>query len=129
MGTRFLATPEAPAQVAHKRAILAARPGDTLASDIFDILWGDEWPGVQVRAIHNQFTRRWAGRENELRAGIEQVRQQRTAADADLDPDEMPLLSGAGAGLIRELKPAGQIVREVVEEAQQILREWGTRVG
>jgi hypothetical protein len=35
----------------------------------------------------------------------------------------MPLLAGAGAGLIRELKSAGQVVREVVEEAQQVLHE------
>jgi nitronate monooxygenase len=128
MGTRFLATHEAPAQAAHKRAILAAQPGDTVASGIFDILWGDEWPGVQARAIHNQFTRRWAGREDELQADIEAIRQQRAEANADQDPDEMPLLGGAGAGLIRELKPADQVVREVVEEAQQILREWGSRV-
>jgi nitronate monooxygenase len=106
MGTRFLATREAPEQAAHKHAILAARPGDTLASDIFDILWGDEWPGVQTRAIQNQFTRRWVGREYELQAAIEEIRQQRAQAGADQDPDEIPLLSGAGAGLIRELKPA-----------------------
>jgi NAD(P)H-dependent flavin oxidoreductase YrpB (nitropropane dioxygenase family) len=129
MGTRFLATPEAPAQAAHKQAILAARTGDILASDIFDILWGDEWPGVQTRAIQNQFTKRWVGREDELQAGIEEIRQQRAQTSADQNPDEMPLLSGAGAGLIRELKPAGQIVREVVEQAQQILRTWGGRVG
>jgi hypothetical protein len=36
---------------------------------------------------------------------------------ADQNPDEMPLLAGAGAGLIHELKPAGQVVREVAEEA------------
>jgi NAD(P)H-dependent flavin oxidoreductase YrpB (nitropropane dioxygenase family) len=128
MGTRFLATHEAPALAAHKRAILAARPGDTVANDIFDILWGDEWPGVQTRAIHNRFTDRWLGREGELRAAIEEIRRRRAEEGADQNPDEMPLLAGAGAGLIHELKPAGQVVREVVEEAQQVLRAWGTRV-
>jgi nitronate monooxygenase len=128
MGTRFLATHEAPALAPHKRAILAARPGDTVASDIFDILWGDEWPGVQTRAIQNRFANRWLGREDELRAAIEELRHRRAEEQADQNPDEMPLLAGAGAGLIRELKPAGQVVREVVEEARQILRAWGARV-
>ena len=46
MGTRFLATHENPTSAAHKRALLGAGPGDTVASEIFDIIWGDDWPGV-----------------------------------------------------------------------------------
>jgi nitronate monooxygenase len=129
MGTRFLATHEAPALAAHKRAILAARPGDTVANDIFDILWGEAWPGVQTRAIRNKFIDRWIGHEDELQAAIEEIRRQRAQANADQNPDEMPLLAGAGAGLIHELKPAGQVVREVVEEAQQVLRALGAHIG
>lgn len=52
VGTRFLATPEAPASPTHKQAILTASgPDATVASGIFDILWEGEWPGVQVRAL------------------------------------------------------------------------------
>jgi NAD(P)H-dependent flavin oxidoreductase YrpB (nitropropane dioxygenase family) len=35
----------------------------------------------------------------------------------------MSLLAGQGVGLIHEIKPAGQIVRELVEEARQIIAE------
>ena len=35
----------------------------------------------------------------------------------------MDLLAGQGVGLVREVKPAGQIVRELVEEAQQIISQ------
>jgi nitronate monooxygenase len=73
MGTRFLATPEAPAPPAHKRAIVQSAPGDTVASDLFDILWGDNWPGVRARAIRNAFVERWLGRENELRDTIDDI--------------------------------------------------------
>jgi NAD(P)H-dependent flavin oxidoreductase YrpB (nitropropane dioxygenase family) len=48
--------------------------GDTVASDLFDILWGDNWPGVRARAIRNAFVERWLGRENELRGAIDDVR-------------------------------------------------------
>jgi hypothetical protein len=35
----------------------------------------------------------------------------------------MDLLSGQGVGLVREIKPAGQIVRELVDEARQIISQ------
>jgi NAD(P)H-dependent flavin oxidoreductase YrpB (nitropropane dioxygenase family) len=44
-------------------------------------------------------------------------------ADASGDVDSMDLLAGQGVGLVREIKPAGQIVRELVEEAQQIISQ------
>jgi len=91
----------------HKRAILDAQPGTTVASEIFDILWGEAWPGTQVRAIQNSFTARWVGREDELLAVIEEVRRERDQTRADEDPQEMPLLSGEGSGRIRDIKPAG----------------------
>lgn len=125
MGTRFLATPECPTSQAHKRAILDARIEDTVASGIWDILWGEVWPGVQVRAIRNQMTARWISREDELRAVVTEVRtafEQATEAD---DPTMMSLLAGQGAGRIRDLKPASQIVREVAWEASRILETLG----
>ena len=41
--------------------------------------------------------------------------------DASGDIDSMALLAGQGVGLVREIKPAGQIVHELVEEARQII--------
>ena len=41
--------------------------------------------------------------------------------DAGGDIDSMSLLAGQGVGLVREVKPAGQIVHELVEEARQII--------
>jgi NAD(P)H-dependent flavin oxidoreductase YrpB (nitropropane dioxygenase family) len=37
--------------------------------------------------------------------------------------DAMDLLAGQGVGLVREIRPAGQIVRELVEEARQIIAQ------
>src|SRR5262245_5981850 len=122
MGTCFLATPESPVLAAHKQAILDAQPGTTEASGIFDILWGNAWPGVQVRAIQNRFTARWVGREDELLAVIEEVRRERDRTGADEDPHEMSLLAGEGARRIRDITPAGQVVRDIVAEAERILR-------
>jgi NAD(P)H-dependent flavin oxidoreductase YrpB (nitropropane dioxygenase family) len=129
MGTRFLATPEAPASPAHKHAILAARgPDATVASGIFDILWGREWPGVRVRALRNKLTARWVGREDELRAHLAEAQDRLQQAEAAVDPEEIGLLAGMGSGRIRDLKPAGQVVQDVIAEATQLLHDWGNRV-
>jgi NAD(P)H-dependent flavin oxidoreductase YrpB (nitropropane dioxygenase family) len=37
------------------------------------------------------------------------------------DTDSMDLLAGQGVGPVREIKPAGEIVHELVEEARQII--------
>jgi nitronate monooxygenase len=44
-------------------------------------------------------------------------------ADASGDIDSMDLLAGQGVGLVREVVSAGQIVRELVAEARQIVSE------
>ena len=37
------------------------------------------------------------------------------------DIDSMDLLAGQSVGLVREIKPAGEIVRELVNETQEII--------
>jgi NAD(P)H-dependent flavin oxidoreductase YrpB (nitropropane dioxygenase family) len=43
--------------------------------------------------------------------------------DAGGDIEAMSLLAGQGVGLVREDKPAGQIVHELVEQARQIISQ------
>lgn len=128
MGTRFLATPESPISPAYKRAILAAGPGATVASGLFDLLWGFAWPGVRVRAIGNALTERWAGREDELAAHLEEVRAECDRANREDDPRGMALLAGEGVGQIDAIQPAGAIVQSVAAEAERVLRAWGGHV-
>jgi NAD(P)H-dependent flavin oxidoreductase YrpB (nitropropane dioxygenase family) len=42
-------------------------------------------------------------------------------AEASGDIESMALLAGQGVGLVRAIKPAGQIIHELVEEAWQII--------
>jgi NAD(P)H-dependent flavin oxidoreductase YrpB (nitropropane dioxygenase family) len=44
-------------------------------------------------------------------------------AEGSGDIDSMALLAGQGVGSVREIKPAGQIVHELVEEARQIIAQ------
>ena len=43
--------------------------------------------------------------------------------DASGDIESMDLLAGQGVGLVREIKPAGEIVRELVEETRRIISQ------
>jgi nitronate monooxygenase len=128
MGTRFLATPESRALPAHKRAIVAAGPGDTVPSGVWDALWDTDWPGVLVRAIRNPLLERWLGREDEIPAARAEIEAGVERAQREDDPAEIDLLAGVGAGRITSIEPAGQLVREIAADAERVLREWGQRV-
>ena len=43
--------------------------------------------------------------------------------DAGGEIDSMSVLAGHGVGLVREVRPAGQIVHELVEEARQLITQ------
>lgn len=129
VGTRFLATNESPASRAHKAAILAAGPGNTVASGVFDDIVGQQWPGVQARAIRNRLTDRWVGRDAELPPVRREVQARLQAAEARDDADEIVLLAGAGVGRIHSMEAAGDLVKQIVAEASAILRQASTQIG
>ena len=118
LGTRFLATPEATISPAWKAAILAAGAGDTVHTAAFDQLWGQPWPGAQVRALRNRFTDEWAGRESRLLAQRETIQAAVWQAERDDDPSLFALMAGTGVGAIETLLPAGEIVRLIIEQAE-----------
>ena len=103
LGTRFLATPEAPISSAWKSAILAAGPGDTIQTLAFDVVWGRIWEGARLRVIRNDFTAAWHGREAILARQIPDVQAQVWQAERTDDPRFFALMAGSGAGEIREL--------------------------
>src|SRR5437870_4967896 len=103
IGTRFLATPEAPIPAGYKEAILASDGHNTLLTEVADIAFGLVWPGAMSRVARNRFIERWAGREWEVRLRRGEIaRQLRTARERD-DAEESNLQMGQAAGLITEI--------------------------
>ena len=122
LGTRFVATQEALASSVAKAKIVDASGDATLRTRVFDIVRGIEWPAPYTgRALQNQFTQRWHGREREL--------QQALALEAPLYAEatraeqfETALIwSGEGCDLIHDVPPAGELVRRIVAEARATL--------
>jgi NAD(P)H-dependent flavin oxidoreductase YrpB (nitropropane dioxygenase family) len=123
LGTRFLATPEAPLPQAYKEAICRSDGHDTLLTEIPDIATAQVWPGAFARALRTRFIESFVGREDEVRRRHAELgvglRQAREAGDVD----NGALLIGQDAGLIDTIEPAAAIVERIVAEAEHILAQ------
>ncbi len=121
LGTRFLATDEAPLPHAYKQAVVASAGDDTIVTTVGDTLSGRDWPGAWARLRRTRLIEEWLGREPELRRRREEVWAQLATAE-ESDPDYGLMWIGQAAGLIDSVIHAGDVVRSVVEEAEEILR-------
>jgi NAD(P)H-dependent flavin oxidoreductase YrpB (nitropropane dioxygenase family) len=121
LGTRFLATPEAPLPNACKQAIVDSDGHDTLLSELPDVIAGQVWPGAFARVLRTPFIQEWLGREGEVRQRRVELLQRMQRAREQGDVDGGALLIGQDAGLIDSIEPAASIVERVVREAETIL--------
>jgi NAD(P)H-dependent flavin oxidoreductase YrpB (nitropropane dioxygenase family) len=122
LGTRFYATKEGPASESRKNLIVASDGQDTVLTTIPDILQGRDWPGAWSRVARNRFVEEWMGREPELRRRREAVQARLSRAREQDDPDYRVMWVGQSAGLIDSILPAGEVVRRMVAEAEDIVR-------
>lgn len=115
LGSRFVATPESSAHQAFKHAVLEAGEGATSL----------ELKAVTpVRLLHNPFAQsviaaQQAGASaEELRELLGRGRAKRGMFEGDLTEGELEI--GQIAAMIRELEPAGDLVRRLVEECRAL---------
>jgi NAD(P)H-dependent flavin oxidoreductase YrpB (nitropropane dioxygenase family) len=121
LGTRLLATDEAPIHANLKRAIVQSNGHDTVLTEIPDIATGSIWPGAMARTLRNRFVERWAGREWALRQGYREVGRAALEARQAGDVDNAPILIGQDAGLIDAVLPVADIIPRMVSEAAEII--------
>ena len=121
LGTRFMATPEAPIHANFKRAIVESDGHDTVLTEIPDLASQRVWPGAMSRAKRNKFIERWAGREWALRQDAGEVGKQAAAARAAGDVDNASISYGQDAGLIESIKSVKEVVQDIVAEAEGII--------
>jgi NAD(P)H-dependent flavin oxidoreductase YrpB (nitropropane dioxygenase family) len=126
VGTRFLATIEAPVPEGWKRALQAANPEDAWQTDMPDILDEHAWPGATVRVLANEPVRTWQGREAEIAPNRERIQSKIDRAWESGDAEGYFLYAGQSAGLIHDIIPAGELVSRIAREAEERLRRPGT---
>lgn len=122
IGTPLLACPESLNSPAARARIRAAGGDDTVLTRAFDVAqglaWPERWPG---RALVNEFSRSWHGREDELRQDAAAC-QRVLDARRDNDLEQAPLYAGESVGLVTDERPATDVVRELAADAERALR-------
>ncbi|CAK4012875.1 nitronate monooxygenase [Lecanosticta acicola] len=115
VGTRFVASEEAGCSKLHKEAVVSAEFEDTLRTLVVS--------GRPLRVRMNDYIKSWeVDRPEEVRRLCDQGIVP-LAHDMDNDKDvDIPFLMGQVAGAIKEIKPAKDIVEEMVRECVDILR-------
>ncbi len=126
MGTRFIATDEALAHDNYKNKIVAIDEEGTVISRCHS--------GKPCRLIRNRFTDSWEARQDEiLPFPLQSIKVGSPAAKAaryDGLIDDGGIPAGQSAGLIHDVRPAGDVVRSVMAEATEVLRaRFGSPVG
>ena len=136
MGTRFVASEEAFAHPEFKRRVVESRAEDTIYCDLFNV----GWPDAPHRALRNKAVEEWeaAGRPPSgerpgegskigtlARAG-QTVDVQKYAAimltpEFEGSIDHVPMWAGESCSLVNDIRPAAQIVRDVVQEAEEVI--------
>ena len=119
MGSRFVASIEAFAHSNYKNKIVEIDEEGTTITRCHS--------GKPCRLIRNKFTDSWVGREAEIKPfPIQSINYGFPLAEKaryEGKIEEGGMACGQSAGLIDSIKPAAQIVREVMDEARAVLRE------
>jgi enoyl-[acyl-carrier protein] reductase II len=125
VGTRFLASEEASADESWKRAILEAESEDVIRfeawKEIFPPSGGGAYETVP-RVMRTSFVEEWQRRSGEARREAERLRSEVISVVRQRKPHELVPFTGQTAGLVHEVLPAREILRGMVEEAEQALQ-------
>lgn len=121
MGTRFIATPEAHAPNAYKQTLLELPEDGTVVSRAYT--------GKTCRVVRTEWTQHFEEHPEELKKFPEQVGVSMNAGanhmgappEVEVDPKREFMPAGQGVGAVRELVPAGELVRRIVREAEQVI--------
>lgn len=146
-GTRFVASTEAYAHPDYKARLVAARGGATAIQTFF----GPEFPDQRQRVLRNRVVRQWAGKESRIPVpppppatigttvlfpGVLDIPYAMPKFSAIVptpdtvgDLEEMDMPAGSESVLVvKSIKPAAEIVGEMMAEAQAILDLLGGEV-
>jgi nitronate monooxygenase len=131
VGTRFVASEEADAHPRYVDALIAARPVDTLLGDNFSY----EYPGLPHRTLRSSVEAAQAFDGEIVGEIVDPITSERTpihrlekmtiASNVTGAIEAMPHWAGESVRGVRRRQTAAEIVVELAEEAERLLRRWG----
>ncbi len=137
VGSRFLSSCEANAHPEYKRRVVEATLHDVDRTSIF----GPEWPSQPMRVLRNRVVREWQGRDGHTPPpphppetigqtflfgqpyAMPKFSAMLPTPETSGDFEEMCLTAGESAALIYDVRPASEILQEMVVQAERIIAE------
>ncbi|MBI1730440.1 nitronate monooxygenase [Candidatus Acetothermia bacterium] len=126
IGTRFLASEEAPIHERWKQMIIEAESDDTLKVSV----WNDIMPipgrggyGTVPRAINTPFIEKWHQNQAEAKREAERLQVEMMAAMQQGNFHEIVPFAGESVGMINDILPAKVIVHRIVMEAEETFEQ------
>ncbi|KAK6945761.1 Nitronate monooxygenase [Dillenia turbinata] len=134
MGTRFIATNESYAHHTYKKKLI-----EMDKTEYTDVFGRARWPGAPQRVLHTPFFNDWKdfpdgenelsqpvighttihGKEREVRRMAGTVPNASTAGDVE----SMAMYAGEGVGIIKEILPAAEVIKRLVDGAQLLIQQ------
>lgn len=120
VGTRFVASEESGASRLHKEAVVGAQYGETKRTLVIS--------GRPLRVLPNDYIKDWETRPEEIARltgkGVVPIEH-----DFENDKEvDVPFLMGDVSAIVKAIKPAGEIVREMVKQAIEVMRNGGAYI-
>jgi nitronate monooxygenase len=130
VGTRFVAAAESAAHPRYQEALIRANAEDSILTEAFSVMW----PGAPHRvlrsavkaadACQDEFVGETIIAGSKLPLPRFSVPSPTRAASGKIEA--MALYAGESVGAVRSIQPAAQIVKELADGAEQLLRRWGS---
>jgi enoyl-[acyl-carrier protein] reductase II len=118
IGTRFIATPEATAARQYREALVRAQQDETVRTRCYS--------GKPLRSLKNPYIARYESDPSTIRPFPEQlmISSQRNVMaywQREADPEKTCFPAGQGVGGFHEIKPAADVLREIVAQTDAVL--------
>jgi NAD(P)H-dependent flavin oxidoreductase YrpB (nitropropane dioxygenase family) len=121
VGTRFVASEESGASRLHKEAVVKAGFNETIRTLVVS--------GRPLRVLPNDYIKEWESKPEEIKKltdkGVVPIAQDMEDGK-DVDP---PFLMGHVSAIVKDIKPAGEIVESMAAEAANMLRLGNSYLG
>jgi len=124
LGTRFVASREAPVSEEWKEAITEAKSEDSIKVEVLNDI--SPLPGTAgfhtvLRSLHTPFLDEWSGKREDARLDSDRLRAQIISTHQTGRQHETLLTAGQTAGGINEILPVAEIMRRLIAEAEAAL--------
>ena len=124
IGSRFWASSEALVHGALQNAALGADGDATIRTTVVDVVRKIDWPKpFTARVMKTNFVNEWHGREVELASSqvLDGEMKRYVSAMQNGDPANTGVWVGEATGLIRDVRPAADLLLSMVSEAERLL--------